>query len=150
MRYIYNLAQSVVVFLGDTWEDRDVAIDFIKRMVANSSLHLDTHVTIRGMEWDSDVLQDALFVFFSSPWFSRTWTVQEFVLAQKVVFYSGTRLLSEHHMRRFISHIRQHLSGYCVQATQVMETKLVRADSSITTEEAFINVLVASIRQKAL
>jgi hypothetical protein len=50
MRYVYSLAHTVVMFLGDSDEGSDLAIDLVESMSADSSLHiwagLEPQVTI--------------------------------------------------------------------------------------------------------
>jgi hypothetical protein len=117
MRYVYSLAQRVVVFLGDSCEGSDIAMDFIESMVADPNLHfwtkLEPHVTIQGISWSSHNLQDALCTFFSLPWFSRTWTVQEYALAHEVVFRCGRRLLDRKDLRLFCKSWLAHAEECC-------------------------------------
>jgi hypothetical protein len=86
MRYVYELASTVVVFAGGTIEGYDVAMDYIETIGGGSKLHYDPqiepHANCHGLNAGSQVLCDHLTQMLSSPWFCRTWTIQEFALAK--------------------------------------------------------------------
>ena len=91
MPSIYGDAQQVCVWLGDTSEDSDQAIDFIE--------------TIMQDIWKLDQLCGdrkqtgnwaALLKLIMRPWFSRRWIVQEIALARNGngMIYCGRRTIS--------------------------------------------------------
>ena len=53
MRHIYSQAESVLAFLGETFDGCDVAKDVMKAASRDPSLHFKTdmepHITLRGM-----------------------------------------------------------------------------------------------------
>jgi hypothetical protein len=53
MEHIYQLAKTVVVFLGETWPGRDAAMDFMIAGSQDSTLHLDPSMdhTSRATAW---------------------------------------------------------------------------------------------------
>lgn len=71
MRYIYGLASTVVVFLGDAWPGSDVALDFVEQIGEDPTLHIDQsvtpHVVSHGMDTTSEDLQASLIRFFVRP-----------------------------------------------------------------------------------
>jgi hypothetical protein len=123
MREVYSLASTVLVFLGETWEGCDAAMDLVEVMGTDTSIYLKTsmqkHVTVRGMHWDSETLRASLANFLSLPWFFRTWTVQEYVLAQLVVIQCGRRLMDGDHMRGFVDTLTVHMPSCCTPSADV-------------------------------
>ena len=99
MRRIYSQAPRTIVWLGDAWEGRDTAFDFIQLLTGRKNIHLEPlirkHLTLNGADLTDRKLREDLISFFAQPWWSRMWTVQEFVLAKSVTFQSGHRTLSE-------------------------------------------------------
>ena len=99
MRRIYSQAPRTIVWLGDAWEGRDTAFDFIQLITGRKNIHLEPlmrkHLTLNGADLSDRKLREDLISFFAQPWWSRLWTVQEFVLAKSVTFQSGHRTLSE-------------------------------------------------------
>jgi hypothetical protein len=123
MRYIYGLASTVVVFLGEMWEGCNIAMDFIDAMAGDPSLHfdskLDPHVVVHGMDINSHALREHITKFFNSPWFRRTWTVQEYLLAQRVIFQYGWRLMNGDCYRRGLETYFRHSDSCCLSTSAV-------------------------------
>ncbi|EKG20144.1 Heterokaryon incompatibility [Macrophomina phaseolina MS6] len=103
MGRIYSSARAVVVWLGPTRvsdaEHMSVPQRRLQMMEALPQLAesspADDHVDFRyaagalkGFEITATTLV-ALAHVFDSPWFSRVWTIQEIMLANEVVVYSG-------------------------------------------------------------
>jgi hypothetical protein len=90
MSSIYGQAWKVVVWLGESWDGSDLAMDFVRILGGDKTLHLDPFhepsVCVNGMNLDSPQLCRSLIRFFGLPWWNRTWVVQEFVLARNLVF----------------------------------------------------------------
>lgn len=95
MQYTYCLADSVVVWLGEESSDSNLAIDFIILLdeIAQQNRSLDE---IRAaLQRDEYRLQwTALTNFLARKWWSRIWTVQEFVLPATASFWCGGRDVS--------------------------------------------------------
>jgi len=87
MSDIYNGASQVSIWLGDTSEKSDMAMDFIKDVV-----ELDRHQEILKRE-DSAQKWDALFELMRSRWFSRRWVIQELALARRAIVYCGKKVV---------------------------------------------------------
>ncbi|KAN0116997.1 Heterokaryon incompatibility protein (HET) domain containing protein [Hyaloscypha variabilis] len=73
MAEIYNKARHVRIWLGESGEDTDVAIDFIKKLADFETL----------ASWM------ALTSLMRSRWFSRRWVLQEQAVARKSTLYCG-------------------------------------------------------------
>ena len=94
MADIYGKATAVVVWLGQAWDGVEVAIKFISQIAENKQLHIDpAHeecVEVNGLTLYSTELRKNVFMLLNAPWWSRVWTVQEYVLARRVFFRCGS------------------------------------------------------------
>ena len=90
MAEIYKQASQVIIWLDEGWDGSDLAMEFLRVIGDDASLHLhpslNPHVTVEGLTLESIELRGHLIRIFNRPWWTRTWTIQEFVLAQKPVF----------------------------------------------------------------
>jgi hypothetical protein len=87
MSDIYNSAYQVSIWLGDTSEKSDMAMDFIREVV-----QLDMHQELFRRD-DSPHKWDALFELMRSRWFSRRWVIQELALARSAIVYCGKKMV---------------------------------------------------------
>ncbi|TVY45237.1 Heterokaryon incompatibility protein 6,OR allele [Lachnellula occidentalis] len=98
MRSIYGQASLVVVWLGEGWEGSDTAMGFLRKLGEDDSLHLDPSqepsISVDGLDLDSSKLRSHIIRLFDLPWWKRTWTVQEFILAENLVFQCSRYLIS--------------------------------------------------------
>lgn len=98
MTAIYGQASQVIVWLGESWNGSDTAMEFLRKIGNDGSLHLDPslspNVAVDGLTLESSELCGHLIRLFDLPWWKRTWTVQEFVLAQKLDFQCGGSLVT--------------------------------------------------------
>lgn len=101
MRDIYSTAKEVVVWLGASrlGEDRDPVVEAIEKRGRNP---IEIH-------WTKQEYLD-LFVFFLHPWWTRIWTVQEAILARRLVYQQGRFTMSEDHIRRLAESYTYHTS----------------------------------------
>ncbi|KAF5551867.1 heterokaryon incompatibility 6 OR allele [Fusarium mexicanum] len=85
MSKIYSQAAGVIVYLGESTHDSDLAIEFIMECYDpspdNTSLSFPR----------SDTLMDALRNFFLRPWFIRVWVIQEVFLSSEKTIYCGEK-----------------------------------------------------------
>ncbi|KAF4959518.1 hypothetical protein FGADI_1585 [Fusarium gaditjirri] len=95
MSRIYSQAAGVVVYLGESADNSDLAIEFIMECYdpspENTSLSFPR----------SDTLMDALRNFFLRPWFTRVWVIQEVFLSAGKIIYCGEKELSWSAMENF-------------------------------------------------
>ncbi|OQE18710.1 hypothetical protein PENSTE_c017G02689 [Penicillium steckii] len=92
LQQIYRAAEQVIVWLGEESHDSDLAIDFIKILDRYSrekhsveELRSELEIEKYHGEWK------ALEYFLARRWWSRMWTVQEFVLPRSISFWCGMR-----------------------------------------------------------
>ncbi|KAF5639665.1 heterokaryon incompatibility (het-6OR allele) [Fusarium sp. NRRL 52700] len=97
MGEIYSHARYVLAFLSPQSEPFELELDYIEATAHDTSVHFDLsispHLTVRGLNASEKPLQDSLIAFFATPWWTRVCTVQEFLLARKVIFRCGGRLI---------------------------------------------------------
>ncbi|KAF1950483.1 HET-domain-containing protein [Byssothecium circinans] len=97
MHLVYGKAWRVVVFLGESWEGCDMAMELITSLAADPTLHLDPaqerHVVVNGLDFFSEQMGYHLHFLLALPWWSRLWTVQEYAVADIVLFQCGQHLL---------------------------------------------------------
>jgi hypothetical protein len=85
MSDIYSQASGVVVYLGESSADSDLAIDCI--------IHYDDPEPGSLLTYGrSDALVEALYNLFRRPWFGRVWVIQEVAFARKATVICGTRI----------------------------------------------------------
>ncbi|AEO59653.1 hypothetical protein MYCTH_2308117 [Thermothelomyces thermophilus ATCC 42464] len=95
MDVIYRQAESVIAWLGEASSDSELAIDFIKLLDKTSRRKLSVAELRATLQQDHYRTHwKALTNFLSRRWWSRIWSVQEFVLAPSVTFWCGMRNVS--------------------------------------------------------
>lgn len=87
MASIYTRAFNVCIWLGEEYQQSDLAVSFIKRM-----LNLDDFDRLVRDE-NSDTEWNALFDLMRRPWFTRRWVVQEIALARTATVYCGREIV---------------------------------------------------------
>lgn len=98
MSSLYAQACTVVVYLGE-WENSATAFRLIEGVGHDPDQHHFDAISMQevlhsfGVELSPQTASAYLCEFFSLPWWSRLWTVQEYALAQCVVFQSGHDVL---------------------------------------------------------
>jgi hypothetical protein len=82
-------------------------------------LHLDPllnpSISVNGLKLDSMELCGHLIRLFDLPWWKRTWTVQEFVLAQRLVFQCSRSLVTRETMYMARENFWSHKDRCCPQ-----------------------------------
>lgn len=66
-------------------------------------------------------MRDCLIHFFSSEWFFRVWTVQEFVLAKNTTFVYGTATMDGQRLQDGFTNLRRHAANSCCGVQLLME-----------------------------
>ncbi|KAF4340804.1 hypothetical protein FBEOM_5256 [Fusarium beomiforme] len=95
MSRIYSQAAGVIIYLGESAENSDLAIEFIMDCDDPS---LDTSSLSFPR---SDTLMQALRNFFLRPWFTRVWVIQEVFLSTEKTVYCGEKEFSWSVMENF-------------------------------------------------
>ncbi|KAM0083611.1 hypothetical protein ACKRZS_004196 [Fusarium odoratissimum] len=104
---IYSHAQHVLAFLSPQSEPFNLGLDYIEATARDTMIHFDPsispHLTVQGLNASDKPLQDTLIALFAAPWWTRVWAVQEFLLAQKVIFRCGDRVIDATTVRKTCS-----------------------------------------------
>ena len=86
MNQVYGQAERVCIWIGESYENSDQALEFIRSKVLSL--------------WEFDKLCEnlkeasnwaALINIMKRPWFSRRWVVQEIALAKQATLYCGSK-----------------------------------------------------------
>jgi hypothetical protein len=103
MQHIYGSASMVVVLLGEAFGGAEIAVNYIERVGSDPNLHIDPafdlHASCQDLNITSPSLCTHLNCFFGLPWFTRIWTVQEFVVAREITFVCVQRPSTERFFR---------------------------------------------------
>ena len=94
---IYSKAQTVLIWLGDSSDQSDVAMEFFPIFVdkvrqddERSRLQQSCQPPSDVIEWGG-ALATVLGKLFLHPWFGRVWTLQEAALGQKAELWCGQK-----------------------------------------------------------
>lgn len=87
MSQIYSGAAEVIIYLGESEDNCDLAIELIIEL-DNPDLETTTSLSYPK----SEPLLLALRSFFSRPWFSRVWVIQEATLSHRATVYCGDKV----------------------------------------------------------
>lgn len=107
MHLIYRQAEQVIVWLGEPSSDSYLAMDFIRFLDKTTRRKLSV-AEVRAMlqQYHYRTRWTALANLLSRKWWSRVWTVQEFVLPPSVSFWCGAQRQQGRHLSQHI-HRRQ-------------------------------------------
>ena len=127
MHDIYSQAFRVIAYLGEAWE----GISSTFELMAFAGNHSDHHwnststknITSCGYDVASVLQCDSIARFFSSPWWTRIWTVQECVLARRMVYMYGVYRLDAEVLQRFQDYINLHGMQCCAALMTIGSTR---------------------------
>jgi hypothetical protein len=128
MRAIYTQASSVEIWLGESFDNIELASRFFEEFasgangpetVCSSSISISLHRD----DFDEDALEgdakqafqtlEAIKKFMQGSWWQRTWTVQEFVLAKRSTFHCGSHTFDGATLSQFRWHLSHHDYSCC-------------------------------------
>lgn len=96
MRKTYQQAHEVIVWLGEQSDDSDCALDFIHFLDAMDRANYSTEDMRRILKKDEYRAKwTALQNFFLRRWWTRVWTIQEFVIPSNISFWCGSQHISK-------------------------------------------------------
>ena len=121
MSLIYGKASCVVVWLGEGWSGSDMAMEFVRVLGQDENLHLDPtrepSIEVNGLNLSSWELCENLIRLFDLPWWKRTWTIQEFVLAQNLIFQCSKSTVTRQDMYMARENFWSHKDRCCPEGT---------------------------------
>ncbi|KAK1715383.1 heterokaryon incompatibility protein-domain-containing protein [Colletotrichum lupini] len=96
MQEIYRRARRAIVWLGEKSHDSNEAIKFIRLLnKVNLQGHSDTGIRpILEQYRNHYTYWTALKSFFLRKWWTRIWTIQEFVIPERVSMWCGTQSIN--------------------------------------------------------
>ena len=111
MRYIYATASRVIAWLDKGSDSMEIAMEYIKMAAQHNETNASDwpEFTVRSLSLRSEELRDHIAGFFEKSWWKRVWTVQEFALAQWVVFQCGDCTVTEGDVSRFCRFWNTHI-----------------------------------------
>ncbi|VTT72411.1 unnamed protein product [Fusarium fujikuroi] len=122
---IYSRARYVLAFLSPQSEPFNLGLDYIEATARDTMIHFDPsispHLTVQGFNASDKPLQDSIISFFAAPWWTRVWTVQEFLLAKKVIFRCGDRLIDSVIVRKVCRAWIDHENSCCWAARRPID-----------------------------
>ncbi len=125
MGSVYSRASLVLVFLSPVSAPFDIGMSFLERAATHVDEHyeptLSPHIAIDGLTLHSTTLRDSLIGFFGTAWWTRVWTVQEFALAQRVLFQCGQRRIDRVTLGRAFETLRDHERNCCWASLRVAD-----------------------------
>ncbi|KAF2249584.1 HET-domain-containing protein [Trematosphaeria pertusa] len=117
MGAIYGGASTVVAYLGEAFSDCELAIELFQQIVANKDLHPNSSkspsLNVRGAGLENHRLRSSLIRFLISPWCTRIWTAQEFLLAKCAMLQRGSYTIPGSYLFHLKDYYRQHLGPCC-------------------------------------
>jgi hypothetical protein len=104
MEYIYRQADQVIIWLGEESSDSNLAIDFIKYLdkITRQKYSLgEVRIMLQRDQYYPQWI--ALRNFLARKWWSRIWTIQEFVIPPSISFWCGMRTVGRTAVCRSLS-----------------------------------------------
>jgi hypothetical protein len=123
---LYSQADCVVCYLGESSEDTDLAMRAMQQMYENKSRHFlewwkcEGNPKLEGSKASTPWLIRCMMRFFKAPWWTRTWTVQEFVLAKRPVLQYGRTILQAKVALELPLILNDHMFGCCQEFCHVV------------------------------
>lgn len=89
MGSIYQKAYGTIVWLGEASEDSDVAVEFLHFLRSRVGKLRAGEEEVRQIRSEMFPQWRAVERFLSRSWWNRCWTLQEFIISQRVTFSCG-------------------------------------------------------------
>ena len=103
MTNIYRRAEHVCIWLGQSNDDSDKALQFI-----GDAGHL-----IATSAWKQDEPDwRALYYFISRPWFRQRWTIQAIALARRATLFCDDRTIGWHELANALSIVQEIMTEF--------------------------------------
>ncbi|KAK2603614.1 hypothetical protein QQS21_004195 [Conoideocrella luteorostrata] len=118
MDQIYSRAHSVLVFLSATSAGFEDGLGFLQAVAESPASHyepsLEPHITLHnGLDANSQQLRESLIAVFATDWWTRVWTVQEFLFARNVIFHCGNAYIDGATANVAFEALKRHESSCC-------------------------------------
>jgi hypothetical protein len=151
---IYSQAEYVLAFLSPDGQRFDLGLNYIEEAARNPDVHfepsLSPHLKLQGFDATDKILQDSLIGFFAAPWWTRVWTVQEFLLARKVVFQCGGRLMDASVVQKSCRAWIHHANSCCWAARRPIDGNVHGFLDNPSEDNDGLTIYTATLRMKHL
>ncbi|XEV07127.1 hypothetical protein FSHL1_012414 [Fusarium sambucinum] len=158
---IYSRAQYVLAFLSPQSDPFNLGLNFIEKTAKNPEMHFDPslspHQTVDaprlaafGLTASNPILQSSIIGFFGTPWFTRVWTVQEFLLARKVVFRCGKRTIDAEVVKKCCRSWIDHSKTCCWSGDQPRHGNTLGFIDTTWDNSSNLTLFTATLRMKTL
>lgn len=94
MRRMYSDCCACICWLGEEFETSARTLDFIQHLHGLWSRPHDMQETRLALQQEHEASWLLLEAFFARKWWSRVWTIQEFVLPPVISFWCGSQTFS--------------------------------------------------------
>lgn len=100
MSRIFSGATKVVAYIGEPYPGLFEAMEFLYLAAGGQQSHVDR--LTQSADYNIPQLHRALISFFNRPWWGRIWTVQEAIVASRLLFQFGRLEIDSDMLRRGI------------------------------------------------
>ena len=115
MGSIYSNATQTIVWLGEGSDQTRRAFEFITTVARDGSLHWSSsHYPYVNPAILDDTDNGPMVHLLTCPWWSRVWTVQEYILAKKLDFMAGDQVVSKDTFDSMIESYHKHSECCCI------------------------------------
>ena len=94
MKDIYGSAEQTVIWLGETYDNSDLAISCLHTWDNIWEVLKETPSLLQDSKLKASLLSpdawNAIHLLFQRPWWSRRWVIQEFILSKSTLFICGS------------------------------------------------------------
>ncbi|CAG8983142.1 hypothetical protein HYALB_00004585 [Hymenoscyphus albidus] len=111
---VYSMASRVVAWLGEEYEDSNLAFDAFGALPTTEAQHWDSE---KNPSFDQCYLGSkyllAMRKVLRRPWWQRVWIIQESILASNLLFTCGNRSISADKISAMHSSCKFHVHNCC-------------------------------------
>lgn len=162
MSDIYRSAKRVVIWLGESTEDTDMAIELMQEMEGKAAARGDSHLPHWHVSWRQlwkhtirsrhtskfRAFQNGLRILVHRDWFQRVWIIQEAANADSAIIMCGKASISTH-MFTIVSYLEKVTEGLHTQAILDIMPGPLRQHSWYSEEHDLRTLLLKFRRSKA-
>ncbi|KAF3009459.1 hypothetical protein E8E13_002094 [Curvularia kusanoi] len=126
MHNVFSQASQVLVYLGEAWDGIDSTLELMAFAGNRLDLHWDSifnkTIECEASDARSASQYNSVARYFSSQWWTRVWTIQEYVLAKNATFMRGRSTLDAPVFNQFLGYCIRH-GQECCKVIAVIDSK---------------------------
>ncbi|KAL5393554.1 hypothetical protein PMIN04_009735 [Paraphaeosphaeria minitans] len=117
---IYSKADCVLAYIGEDFDGCDRVMDTMRYISENGRMHFDGSedmlLRIHGVSvLNGGIPWDLVYKFFETPWITRVWTAQEYVLAESMLVYRSRLSIPRQTLNNFVDYAPRHVMIGCCE-----------------------------------